>query len=173
MAKKAAPLSPGAKVKGLIDEYYLSIDTVAVDLGLSPSFIRLIVNGKRKLSPDLAIRLAKYFGGTAEEWYGIQVSCDLDEARQDKQLLEAVKVIKKAKKGTPPKKEVVKEAKQAAGKKAPAAKKADAVKKGPATGAKRGRKPKAATADTTAPASAPKKRGRKPKSAIEAPVMNG
>ena len=40
-----------------------------------------IVHGKRGLSPDTALRLARYFGTTAEFWMGMQATYDLECAR--------------------------------------------------------------------------------------------
>ena len=47
-----------------------------------------IVNGKRAVSPDTALRLARYFGTSAEFWMGMQATYDLETARD--QLGEAI-----------------------------------------------------------------------------------
>ena len=43
--------------------------------------ISLIVNAKRAITPDTALRLARYFGTTPEFWLGMQASYDLEVAR--------------------------------------------------------------------------------------------
>lgn len=43
--------------------------------------ISAIVNGKRAISPDSALRLARYFGTSAEFWMGLQATYDLEMAR--------------------------------------------------------------------------------------------
>lgn len=40
-----------------------------------------IVNGKRAISPDTALRLARYFGTSPEFWLGMQATYDLEMAR--------------------------------------------------------------------------------------------
>lgn len=40
-----------------------------------------IVNGKRAITPDTALRLARYFGTSAEFWTGMQATYDLEMAR--------------------------------------------------------------------------------------------
>ncbi|MBF0305280.1 MAG: HigA family addiction module antidote protein [Alphaproteobacteria bacterium] len=40
-----------------------------------------IVNGKRAVTPDTALRLARYFGTSAEFWVGMQATWDLETAR--------------------------------------------------------------------------------------------
>ena len=43
--------------------------------------ISAIVNGKRAITPDSALRLARYFGTSAEFWMGLQATYDLEMAR--------------------------------------------------------------------------------------------
>ena len=54
---------------------------LAQALGVSQIRISEIVNGKRAISPDTALRLARYFGTSAEFWLGMQATYDLDKAR--------------------------------------------------------------------------------------------
>jgi antitoxin HigA-1 len=42
-----------------------------------------IVNGKRGITPDTALRLARYFGTSAELWIGMQATYDLEMARDE------------------------------------------------------------------------------------------
>lgn len=43
--------------------------------------ISRVVNGERRISPDTALRLARYFGTRAEVWMGLQATYDLESAR--------------------------------------------------------------------------------------------
>jgi addiction module HigA family antidote len=54
---------------------------LAQALGVSQIRISEIVNGKRAISPDTALRLARYFGTSAEFWLGMQATYDLEKAR--------------------------------------------------------------------------------------------
>jgi addiction module HigA family antidote len=80
--KKMAPLHPG---EILLEEFLkplgLSQNQLARELFVPPRRINEIVLGKRGVSADTALRLAKYFGTSAEFWTGLQADYDLDLAR--------------------------------------------------------------------------------------------
>ncbi len=59
----------------------LSQYALAKAIGVSQMRVSEIVHGKRGLSPDTALRLARYFGTTAEFWMGMQATYDLECAR--------------------------------------------------------------------------------------------
>ena len=42
-----------------------------------------VVNGRRAITPDTALRLARYFGTSAEFWMGMQATYDLETAREE------------------------------------------------------------------------------------------
>ena len=54
---------------------------LAKALGVPQIRISEIVNGRRAISPDTALRLSRYFGTSAEFWLGMQASYDLERAR--------------------------------------------------------------------------------------------
>ena len=49
----------------------------AVRLGVSFPRLNEVVNGKRAVTPDTALRLARYFGGDARSWLNLQTAYDL------------------------------------------------------------------------------------------------
>lgn len=55
---------------------------VAVDIGVAPLRIRQIVHGKRAITADTALRLARYFGTTPGIWLRLQVRYDLEVAQE-------------------------------------------------------------------------------------------
>jgi antitoxin HigA-1 len=59
----------------------ISINRLARDLRVPPTRISEIVHERRAVSPDTALRLARYFGTTAEFWMNLQSAYDLDVAR--------------------------------------------------------------------------------------------
>ncbi len=83
-AKKLPPVHPG---EILLEEFMkplrLSQNRLGRDLGVSPRRINEIVNGKRSLTADTALRLSRYFGTSAEFWLGLQTDYDLDVARDE------------------------------------------------------------------------------------------
>ena len=56
----------------------LSQNRVANDLGVPPRRINEIVLGKRRVTADTALRLARYFGMSPQFWLGLQMDYDLD-----------------------------------------------------------------------------------------------
>jgi addiction module HigA family antidote len=60
----------------------LSQYAAAKALGVPEIRISEIVDGKRAITPDTALRLARYFGTSAELWLGMQTSHDLALARE-------------------------------------------------------------------------------------------
>lgn len=60
----------------------LSQNRLARSIGVPPRRINEIVHGKRAISPDTALRLARYFGNSDEFWLGLQMDYDLEETRR-------------------------------------------------------------------------------------------
>ncbi len=60
----------------------ISQNRIGRDIGVPPRRINEIVLGKRSITPDTALRLARYFGTSEEFWLGLQMDYDLEEARR-------------------------------------------------------------------------------------------
>jgi len=77
--QKLDPIHPG---EILLEEFLkpmgLSQNKLATDIGVSPRRINEIVLGKRRVTADTALRLAKYFGMSPQFWLGLQMDYDLD-----------------------------------------------------------------------------------------------
>ena len=56
---------------------------LALDLRVPPGRIGLIVDGKRGVTPDTALRLARYFGTSPEFWLNLQLTYDLSRAKAE------------------------------------------------------------------------------------------
>jgi len=85
MAKRTlTPIHPGEVLhEEFLKPLGLSQNRLGLALGVPPRRINEIVLRKRGLSADTALRLARYFGNTAEFWLGLQMEYDLDVARID------------------------------------------------------------------------------------------
>jgi addiction module HigA family antidote len=59
----------------------ISQNRLARDIGVPPRRINEIVHGKRAVTADTAIRLARYFGTSEGFWMGLQADYDLEAAR--------------------------------------------------------------------------------------------
>jgi addiction module HigA family antidote len=60
----------------------VSINRLARDLRVPPTRISEIVNGRRSITADTALRLGRYFSTTPEFWINLQTDHDLDTARR-------------------------------------------------------------------------------------------
>jgi len=78
------PAHPGRIVRSAcLEPLGLSVTEGAKILGVTRQTLTKIVNGKSGISAEMAIRLAKAFGSTAETWVRMQASYDLAQARKD------------------------------------------------------------------------------------------
>ena len=79
--KKMQPVHPG---EILLEEFLkpmgLSQNRLALDIRVPARRINEIVLGKRRITPDTALRLAKYFRMSPQFWLGLQMDYDLDVA---------------------------------------------------------------------------------------------
>lgn len=82
MAKKLMPVHPGLFLRELMTEYDLTQYALAKAIGVQPIRIGQIVAGKRAITPDTALRLARYFGTDAQSWMSWQAHYDLQVAQQ-------------------------------------------------------------------------------------------
>lgn len=84
MKKLLDPVHPG---EILFEEFMqpmdISINRLARELDVPPNRISEIVNGKRGISADTALRLGKFFRVSPETWMGLQAEYDLRAARRD------------------------------------------------------------------------------------------
>jgi antitoxin HigA-1 len=77
------PAHPGEIVREeCLKPLGLSVTAAADALGVTRKALSDLLNGHTGVSPDMAIRLEKVFGSTADTWLGIQMQYDLWEARQ-------------------------------------------------------------------------------------------
>jgi antitoxin HigA-1 len=75
-------LHPGEILREqFMSEFGLSMNRVARDLRVPVTRISEIVNERRAITPDTALRLGRYFGTTPEFWLNLQSAYDLDVAR--------------------------------------------------------------------------------------------
>src|ERR1041385_2317967 len=84
MARNAfAPITPGEMLKDeFLVEYGLSQNQLAKAIGISPNRIAEIVNNRRRVTADTALRLGLYFGNSPEFWMNLQTHYDLKMARR-------------------------------------------------------------------------------------------
>jgi antitoxin HigA-1 len=77
------PIHPGEILREeFLKPLGVSINRLARDIAVPPGRISAIVNGKRAITADTALRLAKYFGVSSELWLGLQADFDLRTAQR-------------------------------------------------------------------------------------------
>lgn len=78
MAKQLAPITPGEILRDeFMAEYGLSQNRLALAVHVPVSIINRIVNNKYRINAELALRLAAYWGTSAQFWMNLQTSYDL------------------------------------------------------------------------------------------------
>lgn len=76
------PIHPGEILADELKEVGISAAQLARTLEVPANRISQIIAGKRAVSADTALRLARYFGTTADLWMNLQKTYELDVARQ-------------------------------------------------------------------------------------------
>jgi len=81
-AQKMAPVHPGEiLMEEFLEPLGISQYRLSKDIGVAPRRINEIVHGRRAISPDTALRLARHFGMTETFWSNLQVHYDLQVER--------------------------------------------------------------------------------------------
>lgn len=91
-----SPIHPGeVLMEDFMKPLGLSQYRLAKDIGVTPIRISQIVNGQRAITVDTALRLARYFGTSADVWLHLQVRYELEVAEKQlrKQIIREVKVF--------------------------------------------------------------------------------
>jgi antitoxin HigA-1 len=81
---KLPPVHPGEVLREeFMKPLKLSASALAKGLGVAPATVNSLILGRRSVSAELALRLARYVGTTAEFWIGLQGQYDLDLAQDE------------------------------------------------------------------------------------------
>ncbi len=94
MAKnRMRPIHPGEILRDELDEAKLSARAVAAALGVPTNRVTAILNQRRGITADTALRLARFFGTTPELWLNLQTAYDLKVTSREvgSQILHNVK----------------------------------------------------------------------------------
>ncbi len=91
MIRARTPIHPGEILADELKEIGLSAAELARTLGVPANRISQIIAGKRAITADTALRLARYFGTSPDLWVNLQKTYELDLARR--QVGKAIKHI--------------------------------------------------------------------------------
>ncbi len=82
------PPHPGLSVRlDCLEALGLSVTEAAKILGVTRQTLNNVVNCKTGISPEMAVRLAKAFGSTAETWLAMQAAYDLAQVRRHEGMI--------------------------------------------------------------------------------------
>jgi antitoxin HigA-1 len=81
MPMKNPPHPGGVVLRQCIEPLGLTITDAASALGVTRTTLSELVNGKRGISPEMAVRLSQVFGGSAESWLTQQAHYELAQVR--------------------------------------------------------------------------------------------
>jgi addiction module HigA family antidote len=83
MMMKNPPHPGGVVLRQCIEPFGMSITDAAAALGVTRNTLSELVNGKRGISPEMAVRISTVFGGTEDGWLAQQAQYDLAQVRRD------------------------------------------------------------------------------------------
>jgi addiction module HigA family antidote len=96
---RITPIHPGVYLKELLNELRISQYRLAKELGVPAMWVNLVVNCKRPVKADLALRLGRYFGQNPRYWMNLQSRYDMDvaeDALSERVMSEVRPLIKSA-----------------------------------------------------------------------------
>ena len=76
------PVHPGELVKANLEELDLSVAAAAKALGVTRQQLYNVIGGRSAVTPEMAVRFEKAFGGSADMWLRMQAAHDLAQVRQ-------------------------------------------------------------------------------------------
>jgi len=79
-AKRLAPIHPGQVLMEILSEAELTVNALAMSLRVPANRIGAVIKGQRGITADTALRLARYFGTSAQMWINLQARYDLETA---------------------------------------------------------------------------------------------
>lgn len=99
MPRKLPPIHPGEVLKTVLDDAGLNAHRLALALHVPANRISDILRGKRPVTADTALRLARFFGTSAQMWINLQAKYDLQiaEDRLSAKVADEVRPFKASK----------------------------------------------------------------------------
>jgi antitoxin HigA-1 len=76
------PPHPGELIRENLKDLGLSVADAAVGLGVTRQQLYNVINGRSGITPEMALRFEKAFGGSADIWLRMQVAYDLAAVRR-------------------------------------------------------------------------------------------
>ena len=80
---KIEAIHPGEHLREFVEDFQITRYRLATDIHVQQTRINEIINGKRSISADTAVRLGRYFGTSAQFWMNLQTQYDITIAEQN------------------------------------------------------------------------------------------
>jgi antitoxin HigA-1 len=90
------PAHPGLLIKDDLEVLGLSTAEAAAGLGVTRQQLHNVITGRSSISPEMALRLERGIGGTADHWLKMQMAYDLAQARLRNEKLKVKRLAPKA-----------------------------------------------------------------------------
>jgi addiction module HigA family antidote len=87
------PSHPGSLIKSDLDELGLSVVEAAKALGISRQQLHSVIAGRAGVTPEMAVRLEKALGSTADTWLRMQMNYDLAQIRAKASSLKVKRLV--------------------------------------------------------------------------------
>jgi len=87
------PSHPGSLIKSDLDELGLSVVAAAAALGISRQQLHSVIAGRSGVTPEMAVRLEKALGSTADTWLRMQMNYDLARIRSKASSLKVKRLV--------------------------------------------------------------------------------
>lgn len=95
MTRMKNPPHPGRSIRdACLEPLGLTVTAGAKVLGVTRATLSNLINGRAGISPEMAIRLAKAFGGSPETWLKLQMQYDLAQALKNERALKVQRVTR-------------------------------------------------------------------------------
>jgi antitoxin HigA-1 len=87
------PVHPGALAKANLDELNLSVAEAAKTMKIARQQLHNAMQGRSAVTPEMALRFEKAFGGGADMWLRMQVAYDLARARKSQRKMNISRLV--------------------------------------------------------------------------------
>ena len=87
------PPYPGGLIKDNVEELGLSVAEAAEGLGVTRQQLYRVIRGENGVSPEMAVRLSKAFGGSPEVWLRMQMEYDLSQIERTASKIKVQRVV--------------------------------------------------------------------------------
>lgn len=87
------PPHPGELIRDNLTDLGLSVAEGAAGLGVTRQHLYNVINGKSGVTPEMAVRLEKAFGGSADVWLRMQLNYDLAQVRRREKEITVARLI--------------------------------------------------------------------------------